>query len=65
MFLLSIKALIVGFIFTFVFIDKGSYFISGVLLSKPLEHCGNNELKDATEDKYHACEHPDIQKGDI
>ena len=35
------------------------------LLASPEEYCGNDELKDAAEDKQHAHEHPDVQEGDV
>ena len=31
----------------------------------PDEHGHNDELKDTTEDKYHAEEHPDVKKRDV
>ena len=42
-----------------------TYFVSLTFLSTPDEDCGNDELKDAAEDKQHADEHPDVQEGDV
>ena len=40
-----------------------TYFVPLTFLSTPEEDCGNDELKDAAEDKQHADEHPDVQEG--
>ena len=42
-----------------------TYFVSMTFLSTPDEDCGNDELKDAAEDKQHADEHPDVLEGDV
>ena len=35
------------------------------LLASLDKHSGNDELKDATEDKQHAHEHPNVKEGDV
>ena len=41
------------------------YPVSISLPASPDEDSGDDELKDATEDKDHAEEHPDVKEGDI
>ena len=41
------------------------YFFSLALPARLDKHSGNDELKDATKDKQHAHEHPDIKEGNV
>ena len=42
-----------------------SYLVALSFFARPEEDGHNDELKDATEDKDHTNEHPNIQEGDV